>query len=75
MLQNATELSFAITRRAHGVVLHEIEKGKTDWKQLDQIVNTWARNFQRVTSNSSTKKTTDFGHKTFYDHQKLGVIN
>ena len=36
-MQDAVEMSFATAKRAHSIVLEEIEKGNCDWDNLDKI--------------------------------------
>ena len=65
VLQDAIELSFPAAKRAHGVVLQEIEKGKIDWNQLDQIEKIRSRNAQKVIGNPNPQKMSEFSEKTF----------
>ena len=37
IMQDAIELSFATAKRAHGIVLQEMEKGSVDWQKLGKI--------------------------------------
>ena len=65
VLQDAIELFFPTAKRAHGVVLQEIKKGKIDWNQLDQIEKIRSRNAQRVIGNPNPSKLSEFAEKHF----------
>ena len=44
LMQDCIELSFPTTRRAHGMILQEMEKGNVDWTQTDKIEKIRSRN-------------------------------
>ena len=56
VLQDAIELSFPMAKRAHGVVLQEIERVVRDWDKLDDIERDKGHNAQRVFPGSSIVK-------------------
>ena len=37
LMQDAVELSSSTARRAHAAVLQEVEKGRVDWSEMEQI--------------------------------------
>ena len=65
VLQDAIELSFPTAKRAHGVVLQEIEKGVLDWDKMDEIERVRSRNAQRIIASSSGSKSNDTTEKVF----------
>ena len=48
--QDAIEVSFPTARRAHGILLQEIEKGVCTWKDFDLVEKIRSRNTQRFAS-------------------------
>ena len=40
-MQDAVEMSFATAKRAHSIILQEIEKGNCDWDNLDREIYLW----------------------------------
>ena len=58
LMQYAVEMSFATAKRAHSIVLQEIEKGNCDWDNLDKIENLRCRHTQRNVT-ISVKKNAD----------------
>ena len=63
VLQDAIELSFPTGKRAHGVVLQEMEKGVLNWDRLDEIERVRGRNAQRILASSSVAKSNDITEK------------
>ena len=52
-MQDSIELSFVTTKRAHGLILQEMEKGSLTWLQADKIEKIRSRNTQRMVPNGS----------------------
>ena len=48
MMQDSIELSFSTAKRAHGLILQEMEKGNVDWANVEKIEKIRGRNTQRV---------------------------
>ena len=44
LMQNAIELSMNTARKAHAVVLQDMETGKINWEQLDLVEKVKNRN-------------------------------
>ena len=65
VLQDAIELSFPTAKRAHGVVLQEIEKGVLNWDKLEDIERVRGRNAQRILASSSVINSNDVTDKVF----------
>ena len=65
VLRDVIELSFSTAKRAHGVVLQEIEKGALDWDKLDDIEKVRGRNAQHILASSSVVKPNNGTHKVF----------
>ena len=66
VLQDAIELSFPTAKRAHGVVLQEIEKGVLNWDKLDEIERVKSQNAQRILASSSGIKPNDITEKVLF---------
>ena len=47
-MQDAIELSFPTVRRAHGLILQEMERGNVNWLQPEKVEKIRSRNTQRV---------------------------
>ena len=65
VIQDAIELSFPTAKRAHGVVLQEIEKGVLNWDKFNEIERVRGRNAQRILASSSVAKSNDITDKVF----------
>ena len=63
VLQDAFELSFPTAKRAHGVVLQEIEKGVLNWDKMDEIERVRSPNAQHTLPSSSGSKSNDTTEK------------
>ena len=62
LMEDSIEWSFQTAKRAHAVVLQEIERGRCDWKNPDLVEKIRCRNTQRALNvPESTKK----NNKTF----------
>ena len=48
LMQDAIELSMNTARKAHAVVLQDMERGKVSWEQLDLVEKIKGRNTQRL---------------------------
>ena len=51
LMQDVVELNFPRVKRAHAAVLQEIEKGKLNWEQSEEIEKTKNRYTQRLVQN------------------------
>ena len=56
IMQDSIELSFPTAKRAHGLILQEIEKGNVDWSQSEKIEKIRSRNTQRVWQQNPSSK-------------------
>ena len=68
IMQDAIELNFQTAKRAHAIVLQEIEKGKVTWDDLDQIEKLKNRFTQRLIQNP--KLGTNTGNQTCIHYNK-----
>ena len=55
-MQDSIKLSFASAKRAHGLILQEMERGNVDWSQVENIEKIRVRNTQTIwqTANNSS---------------------
>ena len=64
--QDAIEVSYPTARRAHGILLQEIEKGVCTWKDFDLVEKIHSRNTQRFASPvGNVKQTPEVVDKNF----------
>ena len=63
--QDAIEVSFATAKRAHAIVLQEIEKGTCTWSDMDHIEKIRSRNTQRFASGTTVAKDSECSEKVF----------
>ena len=59
MMQDSIELSFATAKRAHGLILQEMERGTVDWSQVEKIEKIRGRNTQRIWQTASNSSPVD----------------
>ena len=57
LMQDAVELNFPTVKRAHAAVLQEIEKGKLNWEQSEEIEKTK----QKIDTHKDWYKTRGWG--------------
>ena len=62
-MQDCIELSFPTARRAHGMILQEMEKGNVDWTQTEKIEKIRSRNTQRVWQTNVVRTQGESGDK------------
>ena len=63
-LEDKFEMSFVTSKRAHSIVLQEIEKGNCDWDNIDKIEKPRCCHTQRNMA-GSTKANSDSSDKVF----------
>ena len=68
LMQDAIELNCQTAKRAHAIILQEIEKGKLTWDNLDQIEKIKNRFTQRVVHTS--KASTNGGNQACIHYNK-----